>query len=447
MPRMQVKCPQCRQPITADVQQIFDVAQDPSAKQRILSGAFNIAQCPHCGFQGNLSTPLLYHDSEKELLLTYVPPEMGLPRDEQERLMGSLINQVMSRLTPEQRKGYLLRPQTMLTLQGLVERVLEGEGITKEMIDAQQKRINLIQRLLGTSEDVREEIVRQEHSLLDAEFFQILSRLVEAAAMSGDQTSAEKLVELQEAILPNTEFGRQIQEQSREIEAAVNDLNKIGRELNREKLLNVVLNAPNDARLGAYVSLVRPMMDYEFFRLLSERIDAAEAEKRPELNELREKLLEMTATIDRQMQARAQRSREIIEAILESDNVGEAMAQSLPAVDEFFLQELQRIENEASEQGDRERLERIQDMVEVLQQASAAPPEVQLIEELLEAENDEVRRQILNDHSDEITPEFLSTLASITAQVSGGEDKETEERLKRLNRMALRFSMERNLGS
>jgi hypothetical protein len=67
----------------ADVQQLFDAGEDPSAKSRLLSGMANFVQCGVCGYQGALATPIIYHDPEKELLLTHVPPEVGLPRDEQ----------------------------------------------------------------------------------------------------------------------------------------------------------------------------------------------------------------------------------------------------------------------------------------------------------------------------------------------------------------------------
>ena len=90
MPQTQVNCPNCRQPIVADVEQLFDVAADPQAKQIFLSGTQNVAQCPHCGYQGELSLPLVYHDPEHEFLLTYFPTEMMLPREEQERMIGPL---------------------------------------------------------------------------------------------------------------------------------------------------------------------------------------------------------------------------------------------------------------------------------------------------------------------------------------------------------------------
>ena len=88
MPRTQMNCPQCRQPIVVDVHQLFDIGANPDEKQIFLSGIHNIAQCQSCGFQGMVATPLVYHDPEKELLLTYVPTEMALPMEEQERIKG-----------------------------------------------------------------------------------------------------------------------------------------------------------------------------------------------------------------------------------------------------------------------------------------------------------------------------------------------------------------------
>ena len=160
MPKTRINCPNCRQPVTADVDQLFDAGSDPSAKSRLISGAFNQIRCPSCGYQGNLSTPIVYHDPDKELLFYFFVPPDRQHADYQERIIGALINQVVNKLPQEKRKGYLLRPQSVLTLQGLVERILEGDGITREMLQAQQQRLNLLQRLLTASADVRAEMIK-----------------------------------------------------------------------------------------------------------------------------------------------------------------------------------------------------------------------------------------------------------------------------------------------
>lgn len=445
MPKTRVSCPNCRQPVVADVEQLFDVNVDPSAKQRLLSGAFNLIQCQVCGYQGNLATPIVYHDAEKELLLTFVPGEMGLPRTEQERLIGSLINQVIGNLPQEKRKGYLLNPQANLTMQGLVERVLEAEGITHEMLQAQQQRMSLLRRLANmTDEAARAETAKQEDALIDAQFFGILSRLVEAAMMSGDQASANRLSELQQSLLPITTYGQQVQGQMQEIQAAVADLQAIGKELTREKLLDLLLKAPSDTRLGVLVSMARPAMDYSFFQLLSERIDRARGDGRERLVEVRTKLLEMTQEIDRQAAERQQEIRKLIEAILQAPDVAEAMKQYLQVVDELFVQEVERSLQEARKQGDLERSAKLNKVIEIIQQATT-PPEVALIEDYLDLADEQARNQFLQAHEKEITPEFMEMLGSITAQVQSENDAEFAQRAMTANRQALRYAMQKNL--
>ncbi len=284
MAKVQMSCPRCRQPLVAEVEQLFDVGTDPEAKQRFLSGNINMANCPNCGYQGPLSTPIVYHDPDKELLLTYFPPELGLPVNEQERLIGPLITQAVNRLPAEKRKAYLFRPQTMLTQQLMIEKVLEGEGITREMMEASQQRLNLLQRLMSASSaDVRQEIVQQEIQLVDERFFEILGRLIEASMAQGDQNSARALATLQQEILPMTDVGKKLQAQQADVQAAVEIAAKrqpAGPDP-RKTDRHLLVDAPNETQLATLVSMARTGLDYEFFRLLTERIEnAADARQR-----------------------------------------------------------------------------------------------------------------------------------------------------------------------
>ena len=445
MAKTRMNCPNCRQPIVADVEQVFDVGVNPSAKQLLLSGANNTFQCPNCGFSGNVATPIVYHDPDKELLITFVPPEVGLPRNEQEKLIGSLINQVVTSLPQEKRKAYLLQPKQALTMQGMVETILQADGITHEMIQAQQERLKLIERLANASDDAIEEVARQENKNMDAEFFAILRRLVEASLMAGDQDSAQRLAKLQEKLLPLTTVGRELQDQAKEVEAALADLQKAGRELNREKLLDFVISAPNEVRLKAYVSFARPLMDYSFFQILSERIDRARGDGRTRLASLRDNLLKWTEEVDRQVELRAKQSRDLLQEVLQADDVSEATMSVLPAIDEYFVQELRQVQEDAHKQGDLEQLGKIQKVMDVIQQANSEPPEIALIEDLLDSTDEASMRQKLEEHSEEITPDFLNALANIASQIDSSGDQVLISKVHSLNRMALRASMEKNL--
>lgn len=447
MPATRINCPNCRQPISAEIQQVFDLNEDPAAKQTLLSGMYNVVQCPHCGYQGNVATPIVYHDPDKELLLTFVPAEIGLPRDEQERVIGNLINQIVNRLPQEKRKGYLLRPQSTLTMQGLVERILEEDGITREMIQAQQKKISLIERLLGASEESRVEIAKEEDEQIDAEFFTILSRLAEAALAGGDENSARQLAEIQRSLLENTSFGREVKEQSDEVEAAAQSLRDLGREVTREKLLDLILKAPTELRMRALVSLARPALDYEFFQLLSQRIDRARGDGRTRLAQIREQILEWTAEIDKQMEARVEQTRQLLDRILAAGDVESAMAQSLGAVDDVFLAEVDSAMEVARKSGDLDQISKIQKVINVIEKASAPPPELAFIEDLLDTVDETERNKILAENPEKVTPELLNTLTNIVAQTEGGSEPELTEQVKALHRQVLRFSMQANLNN
>jgi hypothetical protein len=445
MPKTQISCPNCRQPIAVELDQLVDVGVDPSLKQKMLAGAINFINCPNCGYQGMASTPLVYHDPDKELLLTFVPSELGLPRDEQERIIGRLINQIVNHLPQEKRKGYLLRPQQTLTIQGLIERVLEGEGITKEMIEAQQKRIGLIQRLVDAKPDVIAEIAVQEDALMDAEFFLLIRRLAEAAMMSNERETAEKLANLQRALIPITTYGKEAQIKAREVEAAVKDLQEAGENLTREQLLELVISAPNEIRLQALASLARPGMDYAFFQLLSEKIDRSRGDGRNRLVEIREDLLEIISQIDREQEERRIDAQKLIERIISSQNIEEAVMQTIPQIDDFFAVELNKAIESARQSGDLEKIGKLQQIVAVIQEANKQPPEIELIEELLSAESPEQMGLLLEENKESITPEFLEILSGLTNQMQNENEPEVLQRLTTLNRMAVRYSMSRNL--
>jgi hypothetical protein len=450
--KTQINCPNCQQPIVADIEQIFDLGADPGAKNRLLSGQANVAQCPHCGFNGALSTPLVYHDPEKELLLTFTPPEINLPRDEQERVIGGLIKQLTDALPAEQRKGYLFSPQAVLTFQGLIERILEEDGISKEMIEAQQKKINLIQRLAGITDDEALEIViKEEDALMDTEFFALLSQFVQMSAAQGDQQGSKLLADLQEKLLSMTTQGKVIKEQSAEIQAAIETLQGLGDKLDRDKLLELVLEAENDIRVEAFVSLARPGMDYQFFQALSDKLEAAEGEEKERLTALREKLLDLTQKIDEQIQARIDLAMKNVEILIQAEEREQVIAANLGAIDEYFLQALGQAMEKASADKDEERLTALQSILETIQNLmdkAAAGPGGELLQHLLDAEDADARKTIMNEHAAEITPEFVEQLTSAMVQLDANEEnKEMAARVREIYREVLRYSMKNQMSA
>jgi len=453
MPQTQIACPRCRQMITANVEQLFDVTQDPQAKQRLLGGVSNVARCPHCGYQGRLATPVVYHDNEKELLLTFFPPELGMPLTEQERIIGPLIKQIMDRLPPEKRKGYLLNPIPNLTYESMIQTILAKDGITPEMLKEQQDRVSLIERLLQASApDVRSEMIKQNLNLFDEQFFALFSRLAQSAATSGQEAVARSMVDLQKQLLEEPEFRRGLKESVEELDAATKSLQEAGQGLTREKLLELVIASPNDARLRAYVTLARAGLDYQFFQLLTDKIEKASPDEKAKLETIREKLLDFTNEIDKQLEARYKQAQEFVESLLSQDDVVKAVQDNLNGFTQDAVDIVNQMLRQASEKNDYTRMGKLQKMVEILREVST-PPEVAFIEQLLDAPDDATLENMLEANKELINDQFMEALIGLVGQVDQAaeqgnpEAKALGEKLSKIYKSALKFSMKKNIAS
>ena len=178
-----VTCPACGTQFSVQVYSIIDVGQDPQQKQQFLSGQLNQARCPQCGTGGMLATPFLYHDPGKQLALVFLPSSLNMPEDRQQRLIGQLTNEAMMSLPPEERRSYLFQPAVFFRMEGLMKRILEADGITEEMLAAQEAKVRLIEEFLETQgdEDTLRSLADEHRQSLDYGFFQTLTANLEAA--------------------------------------------------------------------------------------------------------------------------------------------------------------------------------------------------------------------------------------------------------------------------
>ncbi len=442
----QIQCPSCKSPIQAQIQQIIDVGQNPASKSHLLSGSFNRAQCPVCNFDGAIATPLVYHDPENELLLTYIPVEVNMPKDEQERMIGQLINRVIDKLPTEQRKGYLLQPQSVLTMQGLVERVLETEGITKEDIEAQQAKMRLFEDLLRLPEDQLEAFVRDHDEEIDTTFIQLISLTLQSTP---DPQAREAVSQRLSTILEYSTLGQKMKRQENELKLATESLQALSKEgLTREALLQLFLDAPSDERVVALTNLTRPALDYTFFQQLSEQIETVEGDEKSRLTKLRDQMLEVTQEIDKIQEARATQAASLLKALIEAPDLDQAISQVAPYIDELFLGTLEanlRAAREGKETEIVARLEEIQNRIEKLIKDSM-PASLVLTQQVVEAKDDDEAYALLESNLDDIDENLLNGLMSSAEQMEASGEKDGAERLRRLYKHALKLSMKSKMN-
>jgi len=439
-PLTRINCPNCKNPIQVSINQLIDVGYDPEAKSRLLSGGHNHIVCNICSYQGQIATPIVYHDPDKELLLTYVPVEMGIAKNEQERLLGRLINQALERLPAEKRKGYLLQPQAVLTMQGMIERILEADGISKEDLEAQRSKLLLFEELLHTAEDEIQKFAQANAAELDEAFFQLASFSLQATADENARADANQRLQL---LLPETTFGKEIIARDTEARLAAESLQQLGDEGTREKLLDILLEAPTDLRVDALVQLTRPALDYVFFQKLTEKINQASDDVKTKLTALRQRILELTQEIDKAQEARAAEASQLIRVLLQSDDLDQAIKAALPRVDELFLSLLHSNIQAADKGNDSEMAQKLRLIDDRLKQiiSEALPPGLQLAQRILEITDLEEAQTLLDESADLVDEQLLGALLSTTQRLEQAGDAEGSQRMRELHRMALKVSM------
>jgi hypothetical protein len=418
---------------------IVDALQSPEAKTLLLAGQLNVAVCPQCGHAGILSTPLVYHDSDKELLFTHVPSELGLPEVEQQGIIGDLTNRVMSSLPVEQRKGYLLRPRNFLRLEGLIEAVLEADGITPEMLEAQRARATLLDRLVqATSADARRIITQENDQLIDYEFFQLLSLNIELAQADSRQEVVQELLRLRGQLLEWTAAGREVASR----EEAIKEL---GTQVTREELLEKLVRAAlagEQAKVETMVAFARPVIDYIFYQQLTARIESAEqagnSSQASLLKTLRNDILSLAAEIDAEVQRASEQAIQLLNEILQSDDMQRAVRAHIAQIDDLFLNTL-AVNLQAAEQSgrsaDAQKLRQLADvLMDVIRESQ--PPQIQFINELLSAEYPEGTRALLEENPEQVNAQLLEIMRLLGQDLTQTGRVEVAQRLAEIQQQA-----------
>lgn len=428
---VQLTCPQCRTPLRAQIFTMIDVGQQPELKNYLLSGQLNMVVCPTCGNVSVLAAPLVYHDPAKQLFFVYFPQQLNAGQAEQERFLGDATSMIMRSLPENTPKGYLLAPRRFLSLNSVIEAVLEADGISKEMLDAQRARVDLIGQLADAyeqGEDQLQALVDQHSAQLDYEFFATLSAFVEASARSQQDESAQILAALRDKLIELTGFDAELAP-GEEPELPLDDA------------IDRLLDA-SDEELDLVIGELRPLIDYDFFETLTERIDAAEAQgdthTAARLTARRDQIVEAVERLDTQAKELFAAGANLLQAALDSENPDEVLRERHQEIGEAFMLVLEANKAAAERAGRAdmiERLDQIHERALVIAQ-EALPPEDRLINQLLQAETPQAASQLLRQNMGMVNAPFVRRMNELADQFEGDHRKPLGERLRQLGREA-----------
>ena len=410
-----IACPFCRAQITVHVRQIVDVGEEPALKSTLLAGRLNAFTCPACHNSGALASPFLYHDPAKELALVFLPMQLGLKDADQQRLIGQLTSALMTRIPAEKRKGYLLTPQQFMTLQSLLDVVLEADGITKEMMAAQETKLRLLQQMLETQDsDAQEALIREHDADVDVTFFQLINAALASVQAARDQEALSQMAALHNRLLELTTVGQKLKVQRAALEA-------FQAHPDRDTLLEQLAQAPDSETRELLLTLGRPLLDYPFFQALTAKIEAAGAAgnkaEEERLVELRREILALREKLDTATKAMFEQRATLLREIMASQNLDQAVQAHLPELDEIFFSVLDMNLQSAQQSRQQATLDRLQAVAEAVSRAisAAQPPEVRFVNALLGLPYPDETRKLLEANRKALTPQLVDWMRSVAA--------------------------------
>jgi hypothetical protein len=424
----QIQCPNCGTPYQAPVRSVIDVGQNPQLRQAFLAGQVNVAVCPKCRHGGLLEVPLVYHDPGAEFLAIYFPPQLNIPEVEKQRMIGDLTQSLMRSLPAEQRKGYFLNPRQFMNRQGLMDAILGTMGISQEELDRQRKKVKLLDQLLVMADDPKglEMMAKGQDAQLDYEFFMILASALEQAKAAGHEEASGRLATLRENLLKLTTWGKRMARQK----AAVASLREV---TSAEQLLDQFIKAESDV-VEAMAVAARPLLDYTFFQMLTERVEVNKGPERDRLARLRDQLVDITQKLDQAARETIRGASALLRELLNAPDLRAAVRQHADEIDDMFMAVLSANMQEAERRGDQAALERMaaiyEEILAIVEEGM--PPEVRLINELLRAPYPNGTRALLKERQDQVTPELLMLIDALVEDTAQRDDPEVAETVRRL---------------
>lgn len=431
----QITCPNCGTPYRTEVHQLVDARYTPELKQRLLSGSLNVAVCPNCGAGGQMSSILAYHDADHELFMIYLPQELHLNQMQREQMIGRMTQDVMNSLPPEERRAYILQPQMIINMQTFMEKVLETEGITKEMIERQQKQVELLRTLIQADQDVQDYLIKERVSEIDETFFAMLQSFVDAAAQANDEKQMVALTNLRARLMMETAVGRRLEQRQIAIHKLSREAKQQGGLSPQLLAKHVIANQEDEDVVQALVMAGQGALRYEFFSELTTAIEAAEKKgdktTAVRLTNYRTSFLEIFEEMQNASRQVLGEANQTLQLLLDAPDKATAVRQHADKLDEAFMYVLSARLAEAEQKGQQADFAALAEIQESLigMVEDQMPPEIQFINHLIEAETSAEEAAILDANRDFLSPELVAMIDQIITQATQSGQPELNGRL------------------
>jgi hypothetical protein len=318
-----------------------------------------------------------------------------------------------------------------MSLASLIDSVLEADGIPREVLEQQRKRVELISTLAAALPEEQEfnRLVEEHRAEMSPEFFATIDAFIQASVQEGQNESAQVLQMLRGKLAEMTGLSG---EQQTTGESSPTDI---------QQLIERLAGASDDA-LEEIITEVRPELDYSFFQAWTERIEALQAagqtEEAQRLTSRRQQILELVERMDQEAHAMFEAGTNTLRDILAAPDAEAAMRERREEINEAFMLVLSANIAQAQRTGQEDmaaRMEQISQMaIELIQES--LPPEERLINQLMMADAQEERSKLLRSNMALVDIDFVKKLNELADQQAQQGMQEQSGKLRTLAREA-----------
>ena len=161
--KQSIKCPKCGQMEDMTVWNSITVKDSQDLKNDLLTGKVNIFRCPSCSHMGLMPTPLLYHDEDKKLMISFSPSNDA---ELSEKLYKEICETSKKSGEMEKLEGYNLRFVT--DYNELLEKILIFDN------DLNDKAIEVIKLMILMQESDKADDRRCRFGKLDGDTMEFM---------------------------------------------------------------------------------------------------------------------------------------------------------------------------------------------------------------------------------------------------------------------------------
>ena len=301
--------------------------------------------------------------------------------------------------------------------------MMKTKGPNVDQLRKQTEKIHLVMEMAKAAYDKQmlATMIEKHRNEIDYNFLMLVTMTIQQGAQTHDEATVDRYGRLREQIVNQLDL-KADQVPSLGVEDQINDL------------IEMFLNTPL-AQLQGAVAANRPLIDYNFFMQLSERVDQShDPAEKERLLTLRSKLVEITEKIDQLAQEAIGRATSQLSEVLRAENIEAKLQELHDDLDEAFLVVLSANIEQAKTQG-REQI--VQSLMRIYAHVvqmmeSRLRPELQAMNELLRIDSSEERRARLRKEMQIYNPAgFIEMIETIAGDLedSGQAQHEVLERI------------------